>query len=274
MKKIKSKIILILILALCIANILISNVNADMGPKPSITINLKNMPTNNYLIDLLVYDATGENYNSLMGYGGDSKKISFRQLKTLYKINYDGWISESTRWNAYFLFADCVGNSKHEHYFGYIGTPYKYKVLIINNDTGEIKLSDEIIREDFTSNITLDYQTMNIAPKGSINIVEMTIALIITVTAEMVIALIMKLKNNIKLIIITNIVTNIILQTLLIIIPPVGSYIIRFIIMEIVVIVSEYLIYKKYIKEQSTKKILSYTLIANLVTALLTFFII
>ena len=58
MKKIKSKIILILILALCIANILISNVNADMGPKPSITINLKNMPTNNYLIDLLVYDAT------------------------------------------------------------------------------------------------------------------------------------------------------------------------------------------------------------------------
>lgn len=38
---------------------------------------------------------------------------------------------------------------------------------------------------------------MNIAPKGSINIVEMAIALIITVTAEMVIALIMKLKNNI-----------------------------------------------------------------------------
>lgn len=274
MKKIKSKIILILILALCIANILISNVNADMGPKPSITINLKNMPTNNYLIDLLVYDATGENYDSQMGYGGNSKKISFGQLKTLYKINYDGWISESTRWGAYFLFADCVGNSKHEHYFSYIGTPYKYKVLIINNDTGEIKLSDEIIREDFTSNITLDYQTMNIAPKGSINIVEMAIALIITLTAEMVIALIMKLKNNIKLIIITNIVTNIILQTLLIIIPPVGSYIIRFIIMEIVVIVSEYLIYKKYIKEQSTKKILSYTLIANLVTALLTFFII
>lgn len=274
MKKNKSKIILILILALCIANILISNVNADMGPKPSITINLKNMPTNNYLIDLLVYDATGENYDFQMGYGGNSEKISFGQLKTLYKINYDGWISESTRWGAYHLFADCVGNSKHEHYFSYIGTPYKYKVLIINNDTGKIKLSDEIIREDFTSNITLDYQTMNIAPKGSINIVEMAIALIITVTAEMVIALIMKLKNNIKLIIITNIVTNIILQTLLIIIPPVGSYIIRFIIMEIVVIVSEYLIYKKYIKEQSTKKILSYTLIANLVTALLTFFII
>lgn len=77
---------------------------------------------------------------------------------------------------------------------------------------------------------------MNIAPKGSINIVEMTIALIITVIAEMVIALIMKLKNNIKLIIITNIVTNIILQTLLIIIPPVGSYIIRFIIFDMFVV--------------------------------------
>ena len=30
-------------------------VNADMGPKPSITIHLKNMKTNNYIIDLFEY---------------------------------------------------------------------------------------------------------------------------------------------------------------------------------------------------------------------------
>ena len=283
MKKIKNKIILIIALTLCIASVVISNVNADIGDKPSITIKLKNMTTDNYLIDLLVYDETGENYDSPMDYNGkegeqysdtynDLKTITVEQLKTLYKINYDGWISESTRWNAYMLFADCSGNSRNEHCFSYFGTPDRYKILIINNVTGEIKLSDEIVREDFTSNITLDYQNMNIISKGSINIAKIAIILITTIVVEVIIALIMKLRNNIKLIVITNIITNLVLQALLIIIPIV-SYITKFIIMEIVVIVAEYLIYKKYIKEQSTNKILSYALVANLVTALLTFFI-
>lgn len=55
MKKNKSKIILIFILVLCIINFLSTTANADMGSKPSITINIKNMTTDNYLIDLLVY---------------------------------------------------------------------------------------------------------------------------------------------------------------------------------------------------------------------------
>lgn len=282
MGKIKSKIILILILSLCITSTLISNVNADMGQKPSITITLKNMTSDNYLIDLLVYDETGQNYASPMNYNGNGEQysdsystletITVEQLKTLYEINYDGWISESTRWEAYLLFADCSGNSTYEHRFSYFGTPDKYKVLIINNDTGEIKLSEEIIREDFTSNITIDYQNMEVISEGSINIAKIVLALVTTIVVEVIIALIMKLRNNIKLIVITNIITNLVLQALLIIMP-IESYIIRLIIMEVIVIIAEYLIYKKYIKEQSTNKILSYTLVANLVTALLTFYI-
>ena len=65
-------------------------------------------------------------------------------------------------------------------------------------------------------------------------------------------------------------ITNLALQAVLIIIP-IGSYITRFIIMEMVIVIAEYLIYKKYIKEQSSNKILFYALVANLVTALLTF---
>ena len=45
-------------------------VNADMGPKPSITIHLKNLETDNYIIDLFVdYDyssnMSGMNFNSI-----------------------------------------------------------------------------------------------------------------------------------------------------------------------------------------------------------------
>ena len=282
MKKLKNKIIIIFILTLGIIGSGIINVNADMGEKPSITIKLKNMPTDDYLIDLLVYDENGKNYDSPLNYNGngeqysdsnnDLKTITVKQLETLHKINYDNWISESTRWNAYLLFADCSGNSKNEHYFSYFGTPDRYKILIINNDTGEIKVSDEINRKDLTSNITIDYKNMNIMSKGSINIVKIIVALMITIVVEVIIALIMRLKNNIKLIVMTNLITNLVLQALLILMP-IGSYMIRFIILEIVVIISEYLIYRKYIKEQSTSKIISYALVANVVTALLTFFI-
>ena len=282
MDKLKNKIIIIFILTLGIIGSGIINVNADMGEKPSITIKLKNMTTDNYLIDLLVYDENGKNYDSPLNYNGngeqysdsnnDLKTITVKQLETLYKINYDNWISESTRWNDYLLFADCSGNSKNEHYFSYFGTPDRYKILIINNDTGEIKVSDEIKRKDLTSNITIDYKNMNIMSKGSINIVKIIVALMITIVVEVIIALIMRLKNNIKLIVITNLITNLVLQALLILVP-IGSYMIRFIILEIVVIISEYLIYRKYIKEQSTSKIISYALVANVVTALLTFFI-
>ena len=282
MKKLKNKIIIIFILTLGIIGSGIINVNADMGEKPSITIKLKNMPTDDYLIDLLVYDENGKNYDSPLNYNGngeqysdsnnDLKTITVKQLETLHKINYDNWISESTRWNAYLLFADCSGNSKNEHYFSYFGTPDRYKILIINNDTGEIKVSDEINRKDLTSNITIDYKNMNIMSKGLINIVKIIVALIITIVVEVIIALIMRLKNNIKLIVMTNLITNLVLQALLILMP-IGSYMIRFIILEIVVIISEYLIYRKYIKEQSTSKIISYALVANVVTTLLTFFI-
>lgn len=282
MKKLKNKIIIIFILTLGIIGSGIINVNADMGEKPSITIKLKNMPTDDYLIDLLVYDENGKNYDSPLNYNGngeqysdsnnDLKTITVKQLETLHKINYDNWISESTRWNAYLLFADCSGNSKNEHYFSYFGTPDRYKILIINNDTGEIKVSDEINRKDLTSNITIDYKNMNIMSKGLINIVKIIVVLIITIVVEVIIALIMRLKNNIKLIVMTNLITNLVLQALLILMP-IGSYMIRFIILEIVVIISEYLIYRKYIKEQSTSKIISYALVANVVTTLLTFFI-
>lgn len=41
-----------------------------MGPKPSITITVKNAPTDNYLIDLLIYDNDGKKYEGIMDYNG------------------------------------------------------------------------------------------------------------------------------------------------------------------------------------------------------------
>ena len=79
----------------------------------------------------------------------------------------------------------------------------------------------------------------------------------------------MKYIKHVKVILITNIVTNILLQLLLNVIS--GNYFIKLILFEILVVFDEYLIYKKFMKSESTSKILIYTLIANMITASLTF---
>lgn len=273
----KCKVLITFSIMFLIIVLLTSNyiVNADMGAKPSITIKLENMNTTDYLIDLLVYDEKGDAYSSPMNCNdSNTPGPTEKQVKTLYDINYDGWISESTRWNYYLLFADVVGNAKHEHLFSYFGTPETYKVVIVYNN-GETKVTDIIHRTDFSSNITIDANTMNVdtkanSTKSSSSIKNITIALITTFVVEIIIALIMKIKN-IKTIFITNLVTNIILQLSLLYIPL--SYIIKFAIIEILIIITEYFVYKRYFNNISENKVIGYTLLANLTSALLTFII-
>lgn len=69
MKKIQEIFFIIFILILLLGNNIVS---ADMGNKPSINIKIKNIKTNNYLIDLFEYSKDGEEFYS----GGDPKNLT------------------------------------------------------------------------------------------------------------------------------------------------------------------------------------------------------
>ena len=43
-------------------------------------------------------------------------------------------------------------------------------IIIINNDIGKIKVSDEIIKKDFSSKVTLDYNNMIFESDSSLNL--------------------------------------------------------------------------------------------------------
>ena len=255
---------LFIILIVCLL-ILPLKVRADIGPKPSIDVKVDNLKTSNYLIDLFVYDKDGKDYSSEKSYNGEG--LTEEQITKLYELNYEGWISESTRWSSYLLFADCAGNKDHTHHFSYFGTPTKYKVVIINNDTGEIKISDEIVRKDFNSSITIDYKTMDTISKKSNNSILMSlIALILTIIVEVLIAHLFK-TGYYKIITITNIITNLCLQIFLLLMA--NKLLLAFIIGEVIVIVCELLIYLYRFKDLSKFKIALYTLCANIVTIII-----
>lgn len=311
-QKAHTSVFLLMIATLFLASTMLFGFNsiayADMGEKPSIMITLQNMDTDNYVIDLFVYDKRGDAYESPLDYNGEG--LTEEQQQTLHELNYDGWISEGTRWDYYLLFADCSGHHQEPHWFSYFGTPETYKVLIINYDTEETKISDVIHREDFASKITIDVNTMDVKTNtGGINsntvdtnanttnintnaanttqqshnvenifaldsLLRLLLPLIVTIVVEIIIALIMRIRTirEIKIIALANLLTNIVLQLVLICIPI--PYMYKFVFMEIVVIIIEYLIYSRFFHDIEPKKIAIYTLIANIVTALLTFVII
>lgn len=304
MKKLIGKTFILFIFILLLGN---SIVSADMGPKPSITINLKGINTTNYIIDLLVYDQEIANQVSsknsmlekksysnisekaLLHYykinindsNGDENSLPSEELIKLAKINDNGWVSESTRWGKFLLMSDIMGNSKYENYFRYFGTPETYKVVIINNDTGEIKITNVINRKDFNSQITIDVENMKVTNNvilgdTSKNII---LPLIITIFVELLISLIFIKKNvyNFIIIVITNAVTNSILQYILrntdfgySSIFMQHSYLGLFILLEIIITLVEMFIYNKTIKDTEKESIIKYTLVANFITMLLT----
>lgn len=262
----KNKIMLFIIILVSI--IIPINVFADTGPKPSIEVNVKNLKTSNYLVDLFVYDKDGENYKSEADYNGGG--LTQEQINKLHELNFDNWISSGTRWGKYIMFADCAGNEKFQNNFGYFGTPTRYKIVIVNNDTGEVKISKEIVRKEFNSVVTIDYDDMK-AVETNTNIFKTfiiaAIVLILTIVIELVIALLFKTNNYIT-IAITNLISNVLLQTLLLLFT--NSYLKLFIIGEILVIGAELLVYMLRFKKISKAKTIIYTLTANLATILVT----
>ena len=213
----------------------------------------------------------------------DRKKIN-EEAEKLYNIDYDGWISSCTRNSL--LWGDCSGNSDFSHSFHYLGTPEIYKVYIYNKDTGEEKITDIIERIDYNSQISIDYETMEVInnisgfSRMSLKILPIIIPMIVTICVELFILFCSGLisKNSSRIVLITNIVSNFILQIILISMDKIkgltGTFEINcFVLLEVIIILAETYIYLKLLKDiDNKKKIIEYAILANFVSACLTFY--
>ena len=236
-------------------------VNADTGPKPSITIYLENMDTTEYTLDLLTKPEP--KYQEGFYYSiSESEYIN----EPIYKYNKGGWMATSIR--DFWLWGNIEGNSEKRHRFTYWGVPDEFKVIIQYKD-GTIKTSDVIQRTEFDFVMHLDVNTMKVEHVFAFNLSDIIICITITLILEILIALIMRIRN-IKVIIFANLITQILIQSLRLF--NFTNYILPFIILELIIFFIEYVIYKKLFKDVDSKKILQYTIIANAATAILTFF--
>lgn len=240
----------------------IPKVLADTGPKPSITVTLKNMEGTDYLIDLVSDFKDKEDYiNDIV------ERYSDYQERPIYQYHDGTWYATSLRDRL--LWGDVNGNERHEHEFTYFGVPSEFMVIIEFSD-GSIKVTDKIVKTSFDFNIEVDVNTMNVVHEIGVtnNYMKYLCILIATIIIELLIALLFKIKNY-GVIIVANIITNISLQLLMVF---VGLSLFEFILAELAIIGIEGIIYIGRLKV-SKKKLVIYVVTANLVTALLTFLI-
>lgn len=265
--KIISKVIISIFLVatyICVANF----VSADMGAKPSITVNLLNMKTTEYTIDLLTKNDSEDFYSTILD------KYKNYENEPIFKYNEDNWVATTLRQSI--LWGQIDGNEEKINTFEYFGTPDEFKV-IIQFENGEIRVSDIFVRKVLTYNIYLDVNTMSSIldestdQKISIDSMSLIKCMIFTIVVELLLAYIMKIHYP-KTIIIVNIITQILLQFLLL--RAFANYLTTFVILEIGVVGLEYLIYRKIFTRVTNKTLLIYTVLANLLTALLTFVVI
>lgn len=250
MKKIKYFVI---ILMCCL--FLLVPVNADMGPKPTVSIDFKGLEGKQYYVTLLSktnsmgpfsmiedindIDQTSEDYNILLKFFGYEDEYYF--------------LGEYT-------FSDC-SSSHHYEWIYYPPDDFKILIYLVNEDA--FICSDAYSRYAFDSyfNVEVSNNVMNVSKNGMSDGIKMIDRIVMTIIIEIIIAFIFKIKDIKSLIIISmvNLATQMLLN--LILQYYIFSYIL--VLLEIAVIIIEALIYKITLKNINLKKIIQYTVIAN-----------
>ncbi len=253
---------------ICIFVIVPKSVFADMGPKPSITIKLKNIESKNYMIDLLT-DLSDKEYlidEVASEYFNNYKK------QPIYNYHEGNWYATSIRDKL--LFGDITATKDYTHIFSYFGVPNEFKV-IIQLDDGSLRVSKLLTRKDFNYTVTLDVNSMDVISDYTsltYKVFSLIKVILITLIVELLVAILFKIKQY-NIIVFSNIFTNLILQLAIINNIYILNNIKLFVLLEIVVCILEFLIYLKFIKNINYKKLFIYTFIANFITAFLTFLI-
>lgn len=267
---IKRLSLLLVIFCICIITI----VNADVGPKPSLEIMVKNAPDSLYYLDLLIDYSDDHLYQFI-----EENEIENKDMyNTLKSYNIDGWRPALVTGTKVPLNGKLTGIKEGEytkHYFSYVGVPDKFKIIIVDSDN-EIIVSENVLeRKSFNTKVYFDCDTRLIKEKSYIlsTFMQLLPTCLLTLLIEGIILVFFgfSLKLNWKPFLIINIIT----QVLLTAIVGISMYtygimlaLLAFFAFEWVIVIGEAILFSKYLKQHSKKRRVFYAITANIASML------
>lgn len=263
----KLSIVILLLVVFC--PIFPTIANADVGPKPTLKINAKNMPNTTCYLDLLVNYPPKRVQQNIT----DFQKYKPKILNKLKQYNVNGWRPALVTGTMPPLFGDILCDIKDGeciNEFSYLGVPDQFKIIVVSED-GKIVISNEIRRIAFNSEVYFDYRTGKATEKSPINayIFQFISTCTLTLIIEVIILLIFgfNLGQNWKPFIAINFLTQILLT--LIVFSAMykeGTLLamILYVPFELVIVIIEAFLFAKYLKQHSQKRRVIFSITANI----------
>ena len=251
---------------------------ADMGPKPQLTVEVKNAPQEPYYLDLLAEgDApscpslTEEELAAL-----DSDL--YGRLLAAIPAGWHGCVSQGT--DGAPIWGDLTPDGDGCHSFGYYGVPWTYRVFLVTK-SGETFLSEVQTRRVLQSSVTVDWaaKTLSAAPVWVGYVLELLATLVPTLLLEGALLALLGLWNrrNLMVFLAANAATQLAMFLLLgttALKEGVGfGYYLLFLPLELVILLAETFAYRRFFTGTSKRRAAVYGISANLCSAVLGWFL-
>ncbi len=246
--------------------------SADIGPKPSLTVRVENPPEELYYLDLLTQD-TNSNYDNFEE--GEREALNQDMLELLYSHKDEGWKPAFTEGTGMPIFGSLLGQASGDimiHSFSYVGVPDTYRIIIVT-ESGNVRVSEALTRKVLQSRVTFDYSTGEaVAPTAlysySVQFL-LTCALTLLIEGLLLLLFGFKLKENLKPFLLINYATQVFLTltvgTVLIKTGTIGAFLVQFPV-ELIIIITEILLFRRFLTGRSKLRRTAYALTANLVS--------
>ncbi|MBE6868957.1 MAG: hypothetical protein E7494_09360 [Ruminococcus albus] len=157
-------------------------VYADMGPKPSIELTVKNAPDEDYYINLLVPGTLRKKEDRLQEVNEQYSGKDAELMRVIINNTEDGWYPR--RGGHFRELTQSKSLRKYE--FSYMDVPKTFKVIIVT-ESGKVIVSNEITRKAFNAEITFDAETGKLREKKTAMLAKQLERFLITFIATLLI---------------------------------------------------------------------------------------
>ncbi|WP_139199838.1 hypothetical protein [Ruminococcus albus] len=157
-------------------------VYADMGPKPSIELTVKNAPDEDYYINLLVPGTLRKKEDRLQEVNEQYSGKDAELMRVIINNTEDGWYPR--RGGHFRELTQSKSSRKYE--FSYMDVPKTFKVIIVT-ESGKVIVSNEITRKAFNAVTTFDAETGKLREKKTAMLAKQLERFLITFIATLLI---------------------------------------------------------------------------------------
>lgn len=162
-----------LVLASLLAALLCTAAWADSGPKPQLTVRVKNAPEEGYYLDLLAqgdWEDSDDFYDGLEWSYSDEERAALDDglLSALRDAIPEGWHACTAQGShGAPMWGDLVGEDTgvqglRLHTFRYVGVPETYRILMVTVG-GDVWVSDPCTRHTLQSAVTVDWAARKVS---------------------------------------------------------------------------------------------------------------